>query len=183
MKRTFLALLGTVFLITGHFSTLALAREVPEWPYEKLIADSDVVAIVEPIENEPAKDAFPDYNYGHSANDFEATNTRFRVCSVLKPADDAPKELTVLHFSYSDRITIILDGASFIRFLIGPLQYEKRDLKDEKPVGGVKAFQEKPVWLAFLKRRADGRFEPVTGHYDSAFSFRELHHASFFAHP
>jgi hypothetical protein len=78
---------------------------------------------------------------------------------------------------------IPFDGACFVRFLIGPLQYEQRALRDGKPVGGVTTFRQQPVWLAFLKRRADGRFEPLTGHYDSTFSFRELHESSFYAMP
>jgi hypothetical protein len=182
-QRIFVFFAAALFA-AGSFPTSALARAVPAWPYDKLVADSDLVAIVEPIENQPAKDAFTDYNYGHPANDFDAINTRFRVLVVLKPAGDAPKELTVLHFSYSKGLTMITNGACFMRFLIGPLQYEKRILKEEKPIGGVAVFfQEKPIWLAFLKRQPDGRFAPVTGQYDSAFSFRELHNASYFANP
>ncbi len=183
MKRSLFALFATAILITGNSNTSALARSVPAWTYNKLVADSDIVAIVEPIENQPAEDIFPDFNYGHPASHFEGTNTRFRVHVVLKPAGDAHKELTVLHFSYSKGVGTLVNGASFMRFLIGPLQYEKRNLKDEKPVGGRTVFQEKPIWVAFLKHGPDGRFKPVTVHYDSAFSFRELHRASFFAIP
>ena len=180
MIKPFRFLIASTALLSCFLGS-ALARFVPDWPYDKLLAESDLVAIVEPIENKPASDEYS--GYGRPADHFDGTNTRFRVLVVLKPAGDAPKELTVLHFSYSKRVTVILNGACFVRFLIGPLQYEKRNLKDEKPVGGVTVFQEKPIWVAFLKRRPDGRFEPVTGHYDSAFSFRELHRASFFANP
>lgn len=183
MNQPFLRPLFSILLFACFCSTPSFGRLVPVWPYEKLVAESDVVAIVEPLENKPAKDTFPGYTYGHTTNDFAATDTRFRVHAVFKMKGDAPKELTVLHFSYSTNVTLIANGASFIRFLTGPLQYEKRALKDGKPVGGITMFHQQPMWLAFLKRREDGRFEPVTGHYDSAYSFRELHEASFYAHP
>ena len=170
-----------VFLFSIICIATCIARIVPSWPYEKLVSESDVVAIVEPVENKPAPDAFPGYSYGHPTNHFTATDTRFKVHAVLK--GDAMKELTVLHFSYSTNVSIILNGASFIQFFIGPLQYEKRAVKDGKPVGGVTSFQQPPEWIVFLKRRSDGRFEPVTGHYDSAYSFRELHTASFYGKP
>ena len=53
-------------------------------------------------------------------------------------------------------------------------------LKDQKEVGGITVFQETPAWLAFLKKRDDGRYEPVTDPYDTVDSFRELHQSSFF---
>lgn len=133
------------------------ARIVALWPYEKLVAESDVVAIVEQVENKPAQDLFAGYSYGHPTNHFTATDTRFKVHAVLK--GDAMKELTVLHFSYSTNVTIILNSASFIQF------------------------KQKQECMAFLKRRSDGRFEPVAGHYDSSYSFRELHRAPYYARP
>jgi len=171
----------SVFLFSVVCIMTCVARMVPMWSYEKLVAESDVVAIVEPVENKPAQDTFPGYSYGHPTNHFAATDTRFKVHTVFK--GDAAKEMTVLHFSYSTNVTIIVNGASFIQFFTEPLQYEKRAVKDGKPVGGIMTFQQQPVWIAFLKRRSDGRFEPVTGQYDSAYSFRELHEASFYAKP
>ena len=63
------------------------------------------------------------------------------------------------------------------------LQYEKRVIKDDKPVGSITVYEEQPVWLAFLKKRSDGRFEPISDPYDSADSFREIHGSSFFNIP
>jgi hypothetical protein len=170
-------------LLLGVCSSTSFARLVPDWPYDKLVADSDVVAIVQPFDNQPAKDTFPGYSYGHPTADFVATNTRFEVHVFLKGDDESPEELTVLHFAYSAKFPMTSNGASFIRFLIGPLQYEKRAVKFGTPVGSVTTWGQDPLWLAFLKRREDGRFEPVTGHYDSARSFRELHAPSFYASP
>jgi hypothetical protein len=181
MTATRLRLIRLVVLLLVTVSFSSTARIIDAWPYDKLVAESDVVAIVEPIENRPASDAFPDYSYGHSAGDFVATNTQFRVATVFK-GDLAAAEATVLHFGYSANVPTV-NGAHFVRFAIGPLQYEKRALREGKPTGGVTAFLQQPMWLAFLKQRKDGRFEPVTGHYDAAMSFRELHKSSFYAAP
>ncbi len=141
MTKPFFLLIASMALMSC-LSPSALARAVPDWPYGRLLAESDLVAIVEPIENKPASDEYS--GYGRPANHFDGTNTRFKIHALLK---------------------------TNIRFLIGPLQYQKRNLQDEKPVGGVTVFAEKPIWLAILKRQTDGRFIPMTGHYDSGYSF------------
>jgi len=171
----------SILLLSFICVAACFARPVPFWSYEKLTSESDVVAIVEPVENIPTPDAFYGFSYGHPTNDFSATDTHFKVLTVFKGA--VTNELTVLHFSYSTNLNIILDGAKFVRFYVGPMQYQKRALKDGKPVGGIIEFGHHPIWIAFLKRRTDGRFEPVQGQYDSAASFRELHESSFYVEP
>jgi len=172
-------LLVVVPLLLGLCSSAVLGRAMAILSYEDLIATSDMVAIIEPLENTLAQDLFF-AGYGHSPDDFVATDTRFKIHAVLKGDRGTANELTVLHFDYSKNVSGVANGALFIRFSVGPLQYEKRAVKDGKVVGGITAYQQEPVWLAFLKRRNDGRFQPVTNQYDSARSFRELHQSSFF---
>jgi len=151
--------------------------------YSELLAKADLVAIIEPIKNESVKDAYAGFLYGFTQKDFVGTNTTFSVHAYLKGGDTATKEITVLHFSYSKDVGPRANGASFITFITGPLQYEKRSLKEDKPVGGVTVYKQQPVWLAFLKKRSDGRFEPISDPYDSSDSFREIHDSSFYSKP
>jgi hypothetical protein len=51
------------------------------------------------------------------------------------------------------------------------------------PEGGIPMYREQPVWLAFLKKRNYGRYEPISDPYDSADSFREIHNSSLFSEP
>jgi hypothetical protein len=167
MNQSFFRSVIIALALSGFFAASSLARLVEIWPYEKLLAESDTVAIVEASENRPAKDEFPNKPARYSAKDFEATDTRFKVHAVFKGQPKNSQDLTVLHFAYSKHATNMVNDAMFIRFPI-----EERMLKaafgpDTRATG--------KVYLAFLKRRADGRLEPIRGHYDSALSFRELH--------
>ena len=69
--------------------------------YDKMVAESDVVCIIEPIESGPVGDNYVGHMYGFSPKDFVATNTRFRIHAFLKGGELEAKEITVLHVSYS----------------------------------------------------------------------------------
>ena len=92
------------------------------------------------------------------------------------------KELTVLHFSDANTAQQIANGPSFIDFPIGPLEYEKRFTKNGEEIAKLTAKADEPLLLSYLKRRADGRYEPVSGQEDAAVSFYEVHFAMF-PHP
>ena len=141
MKTTLARLTFSTHLFICLCCVPSYGRPPAALPYDELVAESDIVAIIEPLENQPTKDTFLGYSYGHSTNDFVATNTRFKVQVVLKARGESPKELTVLHFGYSTNV-LILDGACFVRFFIGPFRYEERAFKDGKPVGGVTMVQQ-----------------------------------------
>jgi hypothetical protein len=168
--------LTTRFLATLLFcifaSTISFGRVTFSLSWSELFAQADVVVVIEALENVPAKDELPG-DHGPQTN-FDAINTRCKVLTAIKSATEAPKELTVLHFTYSKRVHGYTNGAEFIRFPIGRVEYERRELKDNKPTGAVENVQYQPSWLAFLKRRSDGRYAPVTGHYDATNSFKEL---------
>lgn len=155
------------------------ARAFRAWSYEDLLKASDLVAIVEPVSSENTKDAYPGPLYGQALDDFIGHDTKFKVHAVLKGSSPEDKFLVVLHFSYA-RVKPTSNGARFAWFVPGPLQFKKQVLKDHKTVGEMTVYAEDPIWLAFLKKKHDGRYEPVTDPYDSTDSFRELHQASFF---
>ncbi len=170
----------TLFLILCGAVLSLHARAVRTWSYEELIKASDLVAIVEPISTESTKDIFPASSSGRPQTDIVGQNTSFKILATLKGDTQKDATINVLHFVYSPDVLMIANGARFAHFVSGPLQFRKQVLQDEKEIGGITVYSEQPVWLAFLKKMEDGRFEPVTPHYDSTDSFRELHQASFF---
>jgi hypothetical protein len=175
---------AVVALLFGLFAIHSLGRLTRPWTYEDLLAESDFVGLLEPLANQPAKDVFTIEvsATGGSAGkadkvSYHGIDTRFRIEAILKSDGKATKELTVLHFSQEHAETgfAVVDGPSFIYFTVGPLQYEKRVLKDKKVISEITVLQGEPLWLAFLKRRAGGRYEPVSGREDPDESFFELH--------
>lgn len=151
------------FFIILLFLTVSIsclhARRVNLLPYDEMFSKSDLVVIIEWIENENAKDQLV-IPPGYTFPEYDGINTSFKIHTVLKGDFDKSKSLVVLHFDNSVRMKVDVLGADFIHFPLGP---------NEDPINGGH------IWIAFLKKRADGRFEPVTGQLDSKYSFRELH--------
>lgn len=172
--------LTACFLFLLILVSSAEARVFRSWSYAELLKMSEVVVIIEPLSSEKTKDQYSGHPYGHPLNHFTGLNTTFKVHAVLKGDVLPDKPFIVLHFAYSKDVTFICDGARFVTFFPGPLQFKKQVLKEDKAIGGVTVYQEAPVWLAFLKKREDGRYEPVTDPDDAVDSFRELHQPSFY---
>jgi hypothetical protein len=175
---------AVVALLFGLFAVHSLARLTRAWSFDDLLAESDFVGLLEPIANQPAKDVFtievsPTGSTAEKRDtvSYHGIDTRFRIEAILKSDGKATKELTVLHFSgeHAEAAFAVVNGPSFIYFTVGPLQYEKRVLKDKKVISEITVLQGEPLWLAFLKRRADGRYEPVSGREDPDQSFFEVH--------
>jgi hypothetical protein len=164
MNREFLISIALAFGFLNLVATSSFARLLEVWPYERFVAESDLVALVEPIENRAVSDLFVDVPK-QSAADFAAIDTRFKVQATLKGDTRNLKELTVLHFNYAREATMV-NGPMFIRFPI--------EEHTHPTVFGPPQRNQGKIYLAFLKHRKDGRFEPVRGQYDSVLSFREI---------
>lgn len=168
----FLAVFGMVLSLQ--------ARRVKLLSYEELIKMADAVVIIEPETVEKTADVYPEALSHHKPSDFQGWNTSFKVHAALKGNLESDSKLVVLHFSYSDQIGGLPNGAQFISFVLGPLEFKKQRLKAGKEVGGVTVYRGTLMWLAFLRKREDGRYEAVTNPYDAQDSFRELHGPSFY---
>jgi hypothetical protein len=165
-SRTFLRALfaSTIGLSPYIFVPVAAGgRLMHPWTFQELAAKSDLIEIIEAIRDDSATDSFkPD-----SLSRFVAINTCFRVHAVLK-GEVEDKKITVLHFRDEEDVA---NGPMCADFSFS-VTYNEERFVDGKRVGSASSGDaHRPMWLAFLKKRADGRFEPVTGHYDSALSF------------
>ncbi|MBS0659923.1 MAG: hypothetical protein JSR82_16915 [Verrucomicrobia bacterium] len=156
-----------LLLLVALSTQSASARYITAPDVDELARTADLVAIVEPLANEKCGDRFPGKENSELEH-FVGVNTRFRVVAVLKGRAGA-EEIRVLHFRYArpgeyvrkepapgEPERVLVNGAAFIEF------------------GLPKENQASQRWLAFLKRRKDGRFEPKGPQYDSAYSFRRL---------
>ena len=168
MKRTLFVIVLCIAVAAYGYGRLSRS-----WSHDELLAESDFVGVLEPLSNEPVKDEFTiEISDGHKIT-YKGVNTRFRIDMIFKTDGKATKDLTVLHFS-EEGAASVANGPNFIYFPIGSLEYEKRLIRDGKQVGTMHIPRGTPFVLSFLKRRADGRYEPVTGQEDPDESFYEL---------
>lgn len=173
--------LGRVVLVlAGMFLAVDVSwgRMSRLYSYEELFQMADVVAIVESLSNVDAADKYTSHPHGRDLADFQAIDTKFKVLLGLKGELKSADEITVLHYMYSDRVRVVHNGARFIKFPTEPFEYQVKFLQGGVEKGSFVGGQSECRWLAFLKKRPDGRYEPVTDQYDSADSFRVISEAS-----
>jgi hypothetical protein len=138
---------------------LCQARPTRFWTYEDLVKESDLVVIATPVESQDLKEPaeFPntsrvDANGKRVALAAVGVETKFAVQVVLKGEKKELKELVFFHLREPDQRTLTPNGPMTASF----------DLKN------------RPRYLMFLKREADGRYISTTGQMDSAVGVKEL---------
>ena len=140
--------------IKPHFIFFALlvtttqleARATRYWSYGELHAASDAVVIAKPLSNTDTKDIFD-----VAPSSYIGVNTELQVVEIYK-GNIGPKKFTVLHFRDKPSVNLfglptVYDGMLVIKFRL-----------------------DGPGYLLFLKKRTDGRYEPVTGQEDAILS-------------
>ena len=145
------------------------------------------MVLAEPLSTKDTADAFE--HEGSKPEDYVGMDTNFQVRCCLK-GDCKKSNLTVLHFRYSTKGPEIVDGALFVHFqlkgrsFVGRIMVDRgSDSASPSPAMNVSKDLGKPDYLLFLKLRKDGRFEPLSGQYDSSLSCREVSAAdTYFGH-
>ena len=161
-KRFALIVVATAGLL---LSTRATGRFVEDWPYERLMKESDLVVFATAVKTEATDEKFTHSLWPH---ELVGQNTTFDIRFALK--GEPPKgKLTVLHFKFgglkagvsADEGWFIINGPSLVVF---------------RPayVSMVKNAKWTPEYLLFLRKLKDGRYEPVSGRIDPAFAVREV---------
>jgi hypothetical protein len=137
------------------------ARRIDTWSYERLLKEADVVVVGAAISSKDSKEAFKNKTWDV---DFLGVDTTFAVAAVLKGKVEGDK-LTLLHYRLKHGIRVD-DGPLLVAFRMKGIQV---NLKEGKLQLG------RPAYLLFLKKRADGRFEAVSGQIDPALAVREVY--------
>lgn len=147
-------------------ASIAVARQIESWPYDRLLANSDVVVIasvqaVAPSERRPAESLMVLGARGRI--------TTFHVKLVIK--GEVGRAISVLHYQLPEGVPTV-GGPMLARFrtrevVVTPANQGLSDRS--RVVIGV------PDYLLCLKKTADDHFEPVSGQYDSALSAREIY--------
>jgi hypothetical protein len=143
----------------------ASARLLEKWPYERLFKDTDLVVIATAVSTEKSGDSFTDDRW---PLEFIGLNTTFEANHVLKGKLPG-KSIKVLHYKFGAPWKKGGKVPDIIEIIDGPLFVGFRTNKPAKAFGPPT-----PQYMLFLKRRKDGRFEPVSGKIDPQLSVREL---------
>ena len=153
-----LATVVAVFAGVAVCASPGEARFIENWPYDKLMKESDLVVFAKAVKTEVTADEPPKHSWPY---DFVGQNTTFEAKHALKGKVDG-KQIKVLHFNWGE-LKKGLDPKDPFSHLIrnGPLlvAFETKDA---------------PEHLLFLKSLKDGRFEPVSGRIDPRLSVRKL---------
>jgi hypothetical protein len=153
-----------IFLTCLSFhSGTASARLLEDWSYKRLVKKADLVVIATVIASEKSSDSFTHQSWPLK---FTGLNTTFKVKLVMKGKVKG-KQIKVLHYKFQEqkKSVLIIDGPLFVTF---------RTRAITKIVEGQKTLVPRPDYLLFLKRRKDGRYEPVSGKIDPLLSVREV---------
>ena len=148
-------------------SAMASASKIEQWPYGKLHEEADIVAVARAVSTVPSGDKWE--AAGFEKDRFKGVETTLELAHAFKgkPADS----FKLLHFQYKDPSASCNDGPGLVSFLTGARPNDGRQ-------GGGESMPEiqgdSPEYLLFLKKRADGRFEPVSGQVDPDASVRML---------
>lgn len=149
------ALTAVFIVITA--AVPANARTFQKWSYDRLNEKSDIVVIAT-VESTAGWDDPADMpRFGETV--FKGQLTSFKIRGMLK-GELAEPELKLVHYvvTANSRPGHGLGGRAYV----ADFQKVVRD-KDGNDTGP-------PHYLLFLKRRKDGRLEPVSGQVDSACS-------------
>jgi hypothetical protein len=143
------------------------ARDIPAWPYERLFNEADAVILADAISNHDTTDVSDPKGY-------IGVDTVLQVKHVMKGKIET-KNITVLHFRH-DPHHAFADGMLVVHFRLTGGYLRGEFLPDNKKMMPIQVKESlpQPEYMLFLKRRADGRYEPVTGQDDAALSVREV---------
>lgn len=175
-------------ILAAGLAMPALARPVDFPSLGELWSRADLVAVIAPTNTVKTQDRFPQKGepvFIRQPEEYQGFNTTCGVERVFKRAGAATNFhaglLTLLHFGYANP-QLPFNGAFFIYFELPPAWHvvtvahsltngpTLTSRVDPRWIGTSR----RPTYLAFLRRHADGRYEPVTGHYEAALSFRVL---------
>jgi hypothetical protein len=155
--------LAVLILCSAFFASTTFARQVEEWPYERLFKESDLVVIAHVQGWGVTKREWNEKFFDKTR--FEGAKTIFGANFSLK--GDPPLCIWLDHFRYKDGAVRYNDGPGLVDFLKEPLKIEVKQNQGLRKIS-------QPEYLLFLKKRKDGGYDPVSGQLDANFSVRVM---------
>ena len=165
---------AVLILFSILFASSTFARQVEEWPYERLFKESDLVGIAHVQGWGVTKKEWNEKFFDKTR--FEGVKTIFGANFSLK--GDPPLCIWLNHFRYKEGAVRYNDGPGLVAFLKEPVVIELKSANNQdgrlkQLRGGLRNISQ-PEYLLFLKKRKDDTYEPVSGQMDASFSVRAI---------
>jgi hypothetical protein len=148
----------TVIVATVHYvaTSTIFARPVRRWTQQELIDEADIVVIATASESKKTENSD-----GFMPNELQQFESELLVRSIFKGKDVDPalkekggkKVIKFVHFRYREDLKTSVDNGPGFAVL-----------GTAKVVGRIPSAL--PFYLLYLRKRKDGRYEPVTGNND-----------------
>jgi hypothetical protein len=137
------------------------ARGIEDWPYQKLFEKADLVVIAKVLSEKDTGDKVK-----HDDQElFRAILTTFEVQYIVK-GEHKEKNLVVFHYRL-DRDELERIYGKWATVGNGPLLATFHKRRMSVSIKGTNMTLPEPVYMLFLKTRKDGRYECVSGQFDS----------------
>jgi hypothetical protein len=156
---TVLILFGTFLApICGHCS----ARQIEDWPYDKLFKNADLVVIVQPLSVRDATEKDKAIPPEVGKDWLVGIVTNFKVLHVVK-GEYKEKELDLVHFKLK-KGAMIGNGPLLVSF-----HTKSISIRGDGWSGGAEN-----EYMLFLKSGKDKRLEFVSGQFDPELSVKQM---------
>jgi hypothetical protein len=160
-----------LLLLTFIPNLTGIKRSIEPWPYDKLFKKAELVVIARAISH---RDVTPEDKIvspkGMEAH-FVGVITGFQVHHLLK-GELKQKTLDLFHFRLKEGIQIA-NGPLLVSFKVQPI----KDRGESFAEWAMPAYGGPPHYMLFLMKRADGRFECISGQIDPFLSVMRLNKA------
>jgi len=162
-----LAGLSTVVFI----ATVAHARHVELWSYDKLSKRADAVVVATAVSADEWEE--PDDKPQMGSVVFAGQMTKFEIKGVLK-GNVTDRTIELVHYRVVANGTFIAPGVKVAHSRAYVADFAERKASTKNLAAKDGEVDGPAHFLLFLKQRKDGRFEPVSGQVDSACSVMVL---------
>ena len=150
--------------------TVARRAIVEDWPYDKLMKESDLAVIATAVKTEATADKPPEHSW---PVEFVGQETTFKVKQAIKGKPPG-EQIKVLHFKFGEPkkgvkpedAQIIINGPLFVYFRTGGYKMSLGD--------SMRTYYTAPDYLLYLRALKDGRYEPVSGKINPQLAVRML---------
>ena len=154
-------------VLVALFCIHADARQIESWSFQRLKDTADVIVVGSMASTKQWPERVQGELFGKH---LEGQLTTFDVETVFK-GKEIGKQIQVVHYRVKEGV-LLQDGPILASFRKEGLRLTIESVNGVQHKAQI--MEGAPRYLLFLKKRSDGKYEPVSGQIDSGLSLRKL---------